>query len=233
MHKLMPRPSVRTTNRASVDRRRDRPQCGFIPTPKGGGLVPFESLLGADLLAQMATDPFVASIRAQPESFVWRDGANGRRRRYTPDLLAVMTDGSKVYRSVRPHALLLRDPELSGRRARIELECAARGGAFEIWTEREIRESTSGWPLLRVATAAEKTLVAGLSPRSPDDGPAAAVPGLVLRIAERLGLWGPWQAGDTFFARSMLTGIMMAFRCRMVRDPVTGLLVWKPDPREA
>ncbi|WP_182084438.1 TnsA endonuclease N-terminal domain-containing protein [Aureimonas sp. ME7] len=195
--------------------------------------MPFESLLGADLLAQMAADPFVASIRAQPETFVWRDGTDGRRRRYTPDLLAVMTDGSKVYRSVRPHALLLRDPELSGRRPRIELECAARGAAFEIWTEREIRESTCGWPLLRVASAAEATVAAGLPPRSPDDGSASAVPGIVLRIADRLGLWVPWQGGDTFFARSMLTGILMAFRCKLDRDPVTGLLVWRPDPRGA
>lgn len=195
--------------------------------------MPFESLLGADLLTQMAADPFVASIRAQPETFVWRDGADGRRRRYTPDLLVIMMDGSKVYRSVRPHALLLRDSELSGRRPRIELECAVRGAAFEIWTEREIRESTCGWPLLRIATHAEATLVAGLPPRSPNDGSASTVPGLVRRIADRLGLWGPWQAGDTFFARSMLTGILMAFRCKIVRDPVTGLLVWRPDPRGA
>ena len=233
MQKVMPRSSVRTTQLAPVDRRRDRPRCGFVPTPKGGGLVPFESLLGADLLTQMAADPFVASIRAQPETFVWRDGADGRRRRYTPDLLVIMMDGSKVYRSVRPHALLLRDSELSGRRPRIELECAVRGAAFEIWTEREIRESTCGWPLLRIATHAEATLVAGLPPRSPNDGSASTVPGLVRRIADRLGLWGPWQAGDTFFARSMLTGILMAFRCKIVRDPVTGLLVWRPDPRGA
>lgn len=232
MQKVVLRPFVRTGNRVTVDRRRDRPRCGFVPTPKGGGLVPFESLLGADLLAHMAADPFVASIRAQPETFVWRDGADGRRRRYTPDLLAVMTDGSKVYRSVRPHSLLLRDPELSGRRARIELECSARGAAFEIWTEREIREATCGWPLLRVATPAEATLVASLPPRSADDGSGGAIPGLVRRIADRLGLWGPWQVGDAFFARSMLTGIMMALLCELVRDPVTGLLVWKPTPRK-
>ncbi|WP_416356528.1 TnsA endonuclease N-terminal domain-containing protein [Aureimonas phyllosphaerae] len=232
MHFVRQRPAIRTAKRSAPDRGSGRPRRGFIPTPKGGGLVPFESSLGADLLKSMAADPFVASIRAQPETFVWRDAVDGRRHRYTPDLLAVMTDGSKVYRSVRPNALLLRDTELRGRRTRIELECALRGAAFEIWTEREIREATCGWPLLRVATGAEASLLANLPLEVDSEASPAAPPKLVLRIADRLGLRGPLQAGDVFFARSMLTGILMAFRCRLVRDPVTGLLVWKPEPRE-
>lgn len=232
MHHTTPRPAARTARRIPADRNGSRPRCGFIPTPKGGGLVAFESVLAADLLASMAADPFVASIRAQPETLVWRDGFDGRRRRYTPDFLAVMTDGSKVYRSVRSHGLLLRDNELSGRRPRIELECALRGAAFEIWTELEIREATCGWPLLRVATSAEATLLASLPSDPGGAGSPATPPKLVLRIADRLGLRGPLQAGDVFFARSMLTGILMAFRCRLVRDPLTGLLVWKPEPRK-
>lgn len=231
MQKVMPRPSLRSVIRVPLDRRRDRPRSGFVPTPKGSGLVPFESTLGAELIEGMAADPFVATIRAHPETFVWRDGANGRRRRYVPGLLAVMTDGSKVYRSVMSQALLMRDPELSGRRARIELECAVRGASFEIWTDREIREATSGWRLLRVATSAETTTVAGLLPCALGDGAAEPLPGLVLRLAERLSLSGPRRFGDLFFARSMLTGILMAFRCHPVRDPVTGVVVWKAAPR--
>ena len=229
-----PRPLGLPTARNIVDGRHNRSFTGFVPTPKGGGLVPFESLLEADLVDLMVKDARIVTIHAQPETFAWRDGVHGRRRRYTPDFLAVATDGTRIYREVKPHALLIRDPDLSGRRARIEIECAARGATFEIWTEREIREDRHGCSLLRIATAVEAALH-GSSPAIPEglagQQGAATVPGIVRRVAERLALADLRLAGDAFVARSRLTGILMTVLCDLVSDPETGMRVWKPFPR--
>ncbi len=99
--------------------------------------VPSESLLEADLIAVMEADPRVDGFWSQPETFHWRQ--QGRMRRYTPDFLVLLADGSRVYREVKPGRILDRDPSLGGRRPSIETECTRRGALFEIWTERDIR----------------------------------------------------------------------------------------------
>jgi len=104
---------------------------------KMGQEVPSESLIEADLIVVMEADPRVDGFWAQPETFRWRQ--KGRVRRYTPDFLVLLTDGSRMYREVKPSRVLERDPSLGGRRPHIEAECARRGAQFEVWTERDIR----------------------------------------------------------------------------------------------
>lgn len=213
--------------------RQSRPYGSVERMPAAGSRISsFTSLLRADLGALLANDPGIAMVRPEPETFCWRDGADGRRCRYNPAFLTVSGTGMKVYREVKPYGLLMRDPEFSGRRARIELECAARGATFEIWTEREIREDRGGWPLLRVATTSESLLY-----RHAEESGASSeerhVPPIARHVADRLGLTRPERAGNSFLARSHLTGVLMAVLCDLVEDPHTGALSWKPAPRPA
>ena len=208
-----------------------RLELGVGRKPTGRGSDTFEGRLGFDLTAMVAADASIATARVRPETFVWRD-ANGGRHAFTPDILAIRTDGSRVYRTARSHARLLRDIDLLGRRTRIELECAARRATFEVWTEREIREQTCGWPLLRVASFRE---IEELEASFRDEGEFGGgnVPGLVRKVAERLGLRHPRRVGRTFLARSLITGILMAVLCELRADPDSGVLIWKPSPRSS
>lgn len=207
----------------------NRLELGVGRNPSRRGLDSFESRLVRDHMVLLAADPAIATAIVRPETFVWRD-PDGGRHAFTPDILAVRVDGSRVYRTVRPHARLLRDVDLRGRRERIVLECAARGATFELWTEREIREATCGWPLLRVASFHEIEKLEE-SIREEGEFGGANVPGLVLKVAERLGLRRPRKVGRTFLARSLVTGILMAVLCDLRMDLETGALNWKPSPR--
>lgn len=231
MIEIGPRPLGFPTARKVVDGRHCRSFTGYVPTPKGGGLVPFESLLEAGLVEHMAEDSAITLIHAQPETFVWRD-VDGSRRRYTPDFLAVTVGGAKIYREVKPYATLMRDPEFSGRRVRIELECAVRGATFEVWTEREIREDRDGVSVLRVATAAEADLHRSApSLRREEIGQPDGVPGVVRQLVKKFSLWDLRRMGDTFAARSNATGILMIVLGGLAIDLETGMLVWSPAPR--
>ena len=115
--------------------------CGTFPSLKNNALVPFESLLEADLIALMEQDQDITAYFAQPETFCWR-ASNRKVRRYTPDFLVIYSDGRRAYREVKPTKHLRRDESLRGRRSRIELECSARGASFEVWTEKDIRPGT-------------------------------------------------------------------------------------------
>ena len=223
-------PDAALARRPTFDRRPVRP--GEHPSRQavGSRAMSRETWLKRDFLQLMTDDPTVASVVAHPESFSWRDGVDGRRHVFAPDCLVLLKNGSRIYRSVRAHASLLRDPELSGRRTRIELECAVRGGTFEVWTEREVRESTNGWSLLRVASARDaEDLERSL--RETGEFGSPRPPSIVMRICEHLGLARPREVGSTFLARSHLTGVLMAVLCDLQTDPDTGALVWKPSPR--
>lgn len=229
-HSSLRFPEKALARRPVIDRRRFRPGSCLLPSSNGSGAASHETRLGSDFLRLIGNDPAVASFEPRPETFAWRDGCDGKRHAFVPDYLVILVDGSKVYRAVKGHMRLLRDPELSGRRARIELECAVRGGTMEFWTEREVREATSGSPLLRVATFQESNDLAE-SLREFGEFGSPKPPSLVMRIADRLGLSQPRQVGRTFLARSHLTGILMAILCDLHADPETGALVWKTSPR--
>ncbi len=196
--------------RRMLDGRHRRSCTGTVPTPKGGGLVPFESLLEGDLIMWAAEDPDVVEIRAQPETFRWVDSATGRRRRYTPDLLVTLRDGSNVYREVKPHAVLVRDPGLKGRRRQIEAECRARGAGFEVWTEREIRQAPAGRMRLRPATLDEARLHAGAHADPSASGSLLSdmAPDNVREFASLVPVIGLRLVGRNWIGRSGLTGIL-------------------------
>lgn len=191
-------------------------------------MVPFESLLEGDLIMRAAADPDVVSLRAQPETFRWLDGATGRRRRYTPDLLVTLRDGSKVYREVKPYALLVRDPELKGRRRRIEAECLARGATFEIWTEYEIREARDRPALLRAATLEEARRHAEAFAAGGTQ--LAVAPAYVRELASLIRLVDIRRVDEGWIGRSGLTGILTALFCDLVTCPRTRMVVWARRP---
>ncbi|MAY29565.1 MAG: hypothetical protein CL627_10150 [Aurantimonas sp.] len=233
--------NVNTTNdngfghlpaRRMLDGRHRRSCTGSVPTPKGGGLVPFESLLEGDLILRAASDPDVVAVRAQPETFRWLDGVSGRRRRYTPDLLVTLRDGSKVYREVKPYALLVRDPELRGRRRRIEAECLARGAKFEIWTEYEIRETPDRPALLRAATLEEarRHAVALAEPFAAGGAQLTMAPAYVRELASLISLADIRRVDEGWIGRSGLTGILTALFCDLVTCPRTRMVVWARRP---
>jgi hypothetical protein len=114
---------------------------GSYPSVKNNRLIPFESLLEADLIVLMEQDQSIMAYAAQPETFRWKTPSK-QVRRYTPDFLVIYSDGQRAYREVKPSRYMNRDWTLGGRRARIEMECLARGASFEIWTEKEIRHGT-------------------------------------------------------------------------------------------
>lgn len=209
---------------------RGRSCAGTAPTRKGVGKVPFESLLELDLVELMTDDEDVATLRAQPETFTWTDGLTGAKRRYTPDFLVRRSDGTSVYREVKPIAVLLADPELGDRRERIELECRARGAEFEVWTEREIRRVGGTAPFIRHATIEEAGVLSGTV--SASDGPrwgSGAVGSPLLEfVAREMRIPNLFPCGMGWVGRSALTGIAMAVMCDLEVDPDTKLLVWKP-----
>jgi hypothetical protein len=100
--------------------------------------VSYESTVERDLIILMELDPEITGYWAQPETFKW--ATEGRQRRYTSDFFVRYYAGSSAYREVKPLAKWIEDWDFGGRRPEIERQCAARGSAFEIWTEGMIRE---------------------------------------------------------------------------------------------
>lgn len=80
--------------------------------------------------------PAVRSLKAQPETFDLR--ISGRGRRYTPDFLLELMDGSLIWLEVKHLDYMVRHPQLDGRQPLIEAICALRGGRFLLWTDTEI-----------------------------------------------------------------------------------------------
>ncbi|WP_343618406.1 TnsA endonuclease N-terminal domain-containing protein [Ralstonia sp.] len=95
-----------------------------------------------DWLIALDFDPSVVSIRVQPFSLQYED--DGRRRRYTPDILAeaILVTGQRVTTvyEVKPREELLSD--WHSYRARFKAavrHCRTQGWRFKIMTERQIR----------------------------------------------------------------------------------------------
>lgn len=107
-----------------------------------GGNAPFESSLERDWLIALDFDPSVVLIQAQP--FTIKYDEDGRRRRYTPDILAeaIQPNGRRattVY-EVKPQEALCNDRCLYRARFNAAVRhCRAQGWRFKIVTEREIR----------------------------------------------------------------------------------------------
>lgn len=108
---------------------------------KGGGSATFESSLERDWLEILDFDPSVERIQVQPFSLYYSH--EGKRRRYTPDVL-VERGGRQgpittVY-EVKPREELREHWARYRPRFRAAVAyCKARGARFKIVTEREIR----------------------------------------------------------------------------------------------
>lgn len=107
-----------------------------------GGNAAFESSLERDWLIALDFDPAVISIKVQPFSIQYED--DGRRRRYTPDILAeaVLPNGRRITTvyEVKPLDELRNDWHSYRARFKAAIRhCRAQGWRFKIVTEREIR----------------------------------------------------------------------------------------------
>ena len=89
-----------------------------------------------DAMILLDMTPAVRALRAQPEKFDLR--IKGRGRRYTPDLLLELHDGSLIWLEIKHRDYMLRHPQLDGRQPIIEAICALRGGRFMLWSDEQI-----------------------------------------------------------------------------------------------
>lgn len=89
-----------------------------------------------DAMIVLDMTPAVRSLTAQPETFDLR--ITGRGRRYTPDFLVELIDGSLIWLEVKHVDYMVRHPQLDGRQPLIEAICVLRGGRFILWTDTEI-----------------------------------------------------------------------------------------------
>lgn len=153
----------------------------------------FESRLERDCQMLFDVDHGVR-FSAQPETFRWWDG--GRTRRWTPDLrLESMADGALIFVEVKPSKVVARSPDLHGRLQGMIEQCAARGAAFAMLTERDVRGRALA-VARRIRCAADRCdpdttamLLDVLSPvRLPQ--PLGALERLFARPADRFALLG-------------------------------------------
>lgn len=115
----------------------------------GGEMAGFESSLERDWLRLLDFDPNVIALREQPFTIYYE--FEGRRTRYTPDVLAEYSQARQartVVYEVKPLETLRSDWQLLRPRFKAALKhCRAEGWQFRIVTERHIRT-----PLLANAT---------------------------------------------------------------------------------
>jgi hypothetical protein len=101
----------------------------------------FESSLERDWLIQLDFDPEVLELRSQPFSLQHEIG--GRKRPYTPDVLATFNKEGRletVVYEVKQHAELKADWALLRPRFKAAVKyCRSRGWRFKIVTEKHIR----------------------------------------------------------------------------------------------
>lgn len=98
--------------------------------------VGFESTLERDFVSLMAFDLDVTNIEEQPVCINYADD-EGRKHRYTPDYLVHRHNAQPLLAEIKPKKFLT--PDLEPKFTAAHQYATARGWAFEVWTEREIR----------------------------------------------------------------------------------------------
>ena len=117
---------------------------GVLPVAKGIGDVEFESGLEEDFLTVLGFSHLVLEFKTQPCTIHWRD-AEGRRRRYTPDVLARVAKAGwwrgrqEVLFEVKAHSVLKRHwSELRPKYKAATAYARERGWVFKIVTEQQL-----------------------------------------------------------------------------------------------
>lgn len=119
-----------------VVRRTTHRVVGRFPSFKSGRIIHWESQLERDMIRLLEFDPAVLSYREQPEPLTYFEG--GKRRKYTPDFIAKMTNSITVF-EVKPYDQSITSP-LKERLVAFQEHYAAQGVDFLVMTEREIRK---------------------------------------------------------------------------------------------
>lgn len=110
---------------------------GKFPSRKTGRMVHFEGLLERDAIYLFETSPLIESYSEQPATIHFPDGP--RLRRYTPDFVLDLTNGSQVLVEVKPMRSL-QQPETQYKLARVADFFRRQGQTFLILTDQEIRQ---------------------------------------------------------------------------------------------
>jgi hypothetical protein len=117
---------------------------GSLPTRYPPRQLHYESKLERDFLILLEIDPGIETVVTQPITIDLV--VDGRRRRYTPDVLAVWWDDvalphgrSRVVFEVKPYAILKRDyADLAPKYRAARSYFAAKGVGFRVITDRSI-----------------------------------------------------------------------------------------------
>lgn len=189
-------------------------------------LASFSACLEVDLLRVLRGIAGVVRVDELPEAFEWLDGLDGTERMHLPLARVERSGGDVAYVDAMPRSVLERDPTMGGVRVRVELECAARGASYEVWTEDEIRADPAAAHLARVADTTGRALyVRALCGSRPTHAPA---PPVVALAGDRLGLDPALWCRGTWIGRSRLTGIPMALLYGLATEAVSGMAIWRP-----
>jgi len=106
-----------------------------------GATIPWESRLELHDLYRVEVDPAICSYGVQPETLYWRNGE--MRRRYTPDRLDVLADGSERIIEVKDVFDPAADPDYTEKLSQAALIYKALGRSFEIRDGAAIRSEPS------------------------------------------------------------------------------------------
>lgn len=109
---------------------------GKFPSRKNGRVVHHEGMLELDAIYLFEASPHIALYGEQPERVFYPDGA--RLRRYTPDFVLTLVDGTQAWVEVKPSRYLL-DAEISHKLDCIAIQMQRNGMAFCILTESTLR----------------------------------------------------------------------------------------------
>lgn len=112
---------------------------GTVRSAKSDNYTDYESGLERDALTLIEYDPNVLQFTSQPRTFYYI--RNGRKRRYTPDILIEYKNGDKLYIEIKYRDDLKRDwdilkPKFKAAIRELKNEPRTR---FKIWTEVEVR----------------------------------------------------------------------------------------------
>lgn len=112
---------------------------GTVRSAKSESYTEFESGLERDALILLEFDPSVLQFTSQPRTFYYIH--NGRKRRYTPDILVEYTNGDKLYIEIKYRTDLKADweklkPKFKAAIRELKKEPQTR---FKIWSEVEVR----------------------------------------------------------------------------------------------